>query len=41
MSFIMMYADQLESFAILLIAVFAMLFFGIPLTENALSYFLV
>ena len=26
MSFIMMYADQLESFAILLIAVFAMLF---------------
>ena len=41
MSFIMMYADQLEVFAVLLAAVFAILFFGIPLTENALSYFLV
>ncbi len=40
MSFIMMYADQLETFAILLVAVFVMLFFGIPLTENALNYFL-
>tara|TARA_B100001029_G_C15001461_1_gene418332 strand:+ start:1058 stop:1189 length:132 start_codon:yes stop_codon:yes gene_type:complete len=34
-----MYADQLETFAILLVAVLAMLFFGIPSTENALSYF--
>ena len=39
MSFIMMYADQLENFAILLVAVFAMLFFGIPISDYLLGLF--
>ena len=39
MSFIMMYADQLETFAILLVAVFAMLFFGIPISDYLLGLF--
>ena len=39
MSFIMMYVDQLEVFAILLAAVFAMLFFGIPFSDYLLSLF--
>ena len=38
MSFIMMYADQLETFAILLVAVFAMLFFGLPVTDYILNF---
>ena len=40
MSFIMMYADQLETFAILLIAALSFLFLGIPLSEYALNIFL-
>ena len=40
MSFIMMYADQLETFAILLVAVFTLLIVGIPVTESALSIFI-
>ena len=39
MSFIMMYADQLETFAILLVAVFAMIFFGITFSDYLLSLF--
>ena len=39
MSFIMMHADQLENFAILLVAVFAMLFFGIPISDYLLGLF--
>ena len=38
MSFIMMYADQLEVFVTLLIAVLSLIFVGIPITEYALSY---
>ena len=38
MSFIMMYADQLEIFVTLLIAVLSLIFVGIPITEYALSY---
>ena len=38
MSFIMMYADQLETFAILLVAVFVMLFFGLPVTDCILNF---
>ena len=40
MSFILMYADQLEIFAILLIAILSMFFVGLPLTESALNLFL-
>ena len=38
MSFIMMYADQLEIFVTLLLAVLSLIFVGIPITEYALSY---
>ena len=38
MSFIMMYADQLEVFVTLLIAVLSLIFVGIPITEYALNY---
>ena len=40
MSFILMYADQLETFAILIFAALAMIFFGIPLTEFLLNLFI-
>lgn len=40
MSFILMYADQLEIFATLLIAVLSLIFVGIPITEYALSFFI-
>ena len=39
MSFILMYADQLEIFAILLITVLSMFFVGLPVTESALNLF--
>ena len=39
MSFIMMYADQLETFAILLVAVFAMLFFWNSLDRKCFELF--
>ena len=39
MSFILMYADQLEIFAILIIAILSMFFVGLPITENALNLF--
>ena len=38
-SFILMYADQLETFAILLIAILSIFFVGLPLTESALNLF--
>ena len=38
MSFIMLYADQLEVFVTLLLAVLSLIFVGIPITEYALSY---
>ena len=40
MSFIMMYADQLEIFVTLLIAALALLVIGIPVTESVLSIFI-
>ena len=40
MSFIMMYADQLEVFVTLLIAALALLIIGIPVTESVLSIFI-
>ena len=40
MSFILMYADQLETFAILLIAILSIFFVGLPITESALNLFL-
>ena len=40
MSFILMYADQLETFAILIIAAFAMIFFGMPISDSLLNYFI-
>ena len=40
MSFIMMYADQLEVFVTLLIAALALLVIGIPATESVLSIFI-
>ena len=40
MSFILMYADQLEIFAILLIAILSIFFVGLPITESALNLFL-
>tara|TARA_Y100000816_G_C25790769_1_gene414429 strand:- start:4 stop:336 length:333 start_codon:yes stop_codon:yes gene_type:complete len=39
MSFILMYADQLETFAILLIAILSIFFVGLPLTESTLNLF--
>ena len=39
MSFILMYADQLETFAILLIAILSIFFVGLPLTESTLYLF--
>ncbi len=39
-SFIMMYADQLEIFVTLLIAALALLVIGIPVTESVLSIFI-
>tara|TARA_B100000242_G_scaffold187048_1_gene134514 strand:+ start:720 stop:1052 length:333 start_codon:yes stop_codon:yes gene_type:complete len=39
MSFILMYADQLETIAILLIAILSIFFVGLPLTESALNLF--
>ena len=40
MSFIMMYADQLEIFVTLLITALALLVIGIPVTESVLSIFI-
>ena len=40
MSFVSMYADQLEIFAILLIAILSMFFVGLTTTESALNLFL-
>ena len=40
MSFIMMYADQLEIFVTLFIAALALLVIGIPVTESVLSIFI-
>ena len=40
MTFIMTYADQLEVFATLLIATLALIFLGIPVTENILAPFI-
>ena len=40
MTFILMYADQLEVFATLLIAVLALIFLGIPVTEHVLASFI-
>ena len=40
MTFIMTYADQLEVFATLLIAVLALIFLGIPVTEHILVSFI-
>ena len=40
MSFIMMYADQLEIFVILLIATMSLLVIGIPVIESVLSIFI-
>ena len=37
MSFILMYADQLETFAVLLIAALSIIFIGMPLTETTLN----
>ncbi len=39
-SFIMMYADQLEIFAILLVSSIVMIFFGIPISDYLLSLFI-
>ena len=40
MSFILMYADQLETFAILIVAALAMILFGLPLTDFLLNLFI-
>ena len=40
MSFIMMYADQLEIFAVLLVSSIVMIFFGIPISDYLLSLFI-
>ncbi len=40
MTFILMYADQLEVFATLLIASLALIFLGIPVTEHILAGFI-
>tara|TARA_B100000886_G_scaffold68625_2_gene43311 strand:- start:4797 stop:5135 length:339 start_codon:yes stop_codon:yes gene_type:complete len=39
MTFIMMYADTLQSVLILLIGVLSFIFFGLPITEYTLSLF--
>ena len=39
-SLVMMYADNLEMLALVLVAALSLLFIGIPITELALSYFL-
>ena len=40
MSFILMYADQLEIFAVLLVSSIVMIFFGIPVSDYLLSLFI-
>ena len=40
MSFILMYADQIEYFAVILLAALSLLALGIPLTEYSLSQFI-
>jgi len=40
MSLLMVYSDQLELFAIVLLAALSLIFIGIPVTETTLSYFL-
>ena len=40
MSFIMMYADQLEIFAVLLVSSIVMIFLGIPISDYLLSLFI-
>ena len=40
MSFIMLYADQIEYFAVLLLAALSFLALGIPLTQYSLSQFI-
>jgi len=40
MSFILMYADKLEIFAILLVSTIVMIFFGIPISDYLLSLFI-
>ena len=39
-SLVMMYADNLEMLALVLLAALSLLFIGIPITELSLSYFL-
>jgi len=39
MSFILMYADQLETFATLIVAALAMILFGLPLTDFLLNLY--
>ena len=39
-SLVMMYADNLEMLALVLVAALSLLFIGIPITELSLSYFL-
>ena len=39
-SLVMMYADNLEMLAFVLVAALSLLFIGIPITELSLSYFL-
>ena len=38
-TFIMMYADSLQSIFVILISALSLIFLGIPLTESTLSYF--
>lgn len=40
MSFVLMYADQLEIFAVLLVSSIVMIFFGIPVSDYLLSLFI-
>ncbi len=40
MSLLMVYSDQLELFAIVLLAALTLIFIGIPVTESALSIFI-
>ena len=39
-SLVMMYADNLEMLALILVAALSLVFIGIPITELSLSYFL-
>ena len=39
-SLVMMYADNLEMLALVLVAALSLVFIGIPITELSLSYFL-